>query len=330
MQSLPKVELHIHLEGTLEPELIFDLAARNGVTLPYDLEGLKGRYEFTDLQSFLDLYYENLGVVRTREDFADLTRAYFRRAAAGGVRHVELFFDPQAHTARGIPLAIVTDGITEVLRTSESEFGVSSSLIACFLRDRPVDEALAILDELIDLRVPLVGIGLDSAEVGHPPSDFVAVFARASAVGLRLVAHAGEEGPSDYVWEALALLNVERVDHGIRSLEDAALVAHLIERGIPLTMCPLSNVRLGVIDELSRHPLPRMLELGLKVCINSDDPAYFGGYIDDNYTAVATAFSLDDDQLATLARNAVDAAFIDADRRTTLHRDIDAWLARRP
>jgi adenosine deaminase len=330
MRTLPKVELHIHLEGTLEPELIFELAARNGIQLPYDLDELRRRYEFTDLQSFLDLYYANLSVVLTEQDFADLTRAYLRRAREAGVRHVELFLDPQAHTSRGVPLATCINGVSEVLKNSESEFGISSSLIATFLRDRPAAEALAVLTELIAMDAPLVGVGLDSAEVGHPPADFVEVFDVARANGLQCVAHAGEEGPPEYVWQALELLRVARVDHGIRSLEDSTLVDYLVANRIPLTVCPLSNVRLRVVDTIADHPLPEMLDRGLCVTINSDDPAYFGGYVDDNFAAVRDAFDLSADQLATLARNAVSASFLPADRRAPLIAEIEEWRAARP
>jgi adenosine deaminase len=329
MRTLPKVELHIHLEGTLEPELIFELAARNGIQLPYDLDELRRRYEFTDLQSFLDLYYANLSVILTEEDFADLTRAYLRRAREAGVRHVELFLDPQAHTSRGVPLATCINGVGGVLANSESEFGISSSLIATFLRDRPAAEALAVLTELIEMDAPLVGVGLDSAEVGHPPADFVEVFDLARANGLQCVAHAGEEGPPEYVWQALELLRVARVDHGIRSLEDPTLVDYLVANRIPLTVCPLSNVRLRVVDTIADHPLPEMLDRGLCVTINSDDPAYFGGYVDDNYEAVQDAFDLSVDQLATLARNAVSASFLSEERRAPLFAEIEEWRASR-
>jgi adenosine deaminase len=329
MRTLPKVELHIHLEGTLEPELIFELAARNGIQLPYDLDELRRRYEFTDLQSFLDLYYANLSVVLTEQDFADLTRAYLRRAREAGVRHVELFLDPQAHTSREVPLATCINGVSEVLKNSELEFGISSSLIATFLRDRPAAEALAVLTELIAMDAPLVGVGLDSAEVGHPPADFVEVFDLARANGLQCVAHAGEEGPPEYVWQALELLQVARVDHGIRSLEDPTLVDYLVANRIPLTVCPLSNVRLRVVDTIADHPLPEMLDRGLCVTINSDDPAYFGGYIDDNFAAVRDAFDLSADQLATLARNAVSASFLPANRRAPLIAEIEEWRASR-
>jgi adenosine deaminase len=325
---LPTVELHLHIEGTLEPELIFELAARNGLTLPYaDLADLKSRYAFTDLQSFLNLYYANMAVLQTEQDFADLTRAYLRRASAAGVKHAEIFMDPQAHTVRGIPLAVCVNGVGQALASSQAEFGISSSLIITFLRDQPAAEALGMLTELIAMDAPIIGIGLDSAEVGHPPSDFVDVFDLARANGLECVAHAGEEGPPDYVWQALQLLKVSRIDHGIRSLEDPALVDYLVENGIPLTVCPLSNVRLRVIDTLADHPLPEMLERGLLVTINSDDPAYFGGYIDDNFAAITETFDLTSDQLALLAANGVRAAFLDDARRAQLMAEIALWRA---
>ncbi|TFD86345.1 adenosine deaminase [Cryobacterium serini] len=324
----PLVELHLHIEGTLEPELIFDLAARNKVTLPYaDLADLKSRYAFTDLQSFLNLYYANMAVLLTEQDFTDLTRAYLRRASAAGVRHAEIFVDPQAHTVRGVPLAACINGVAAALRTSESDFGLSSALIVTFLRDRPAAEAFDMLTELVAMNAPIVGIGLDSAEVGHPPVDFIEVFDLAHAHGLKCVAHAGEEGPPEYVWQAVQLLEVSRVDHGIRSLEDPLLVDYLVQHNIPLTVCPLSNVRLRVVDTLADHPLPAMLERGLTVTINSDDPAYFGGYIDDNFTAITDAFALSADQLATLATNAIHAAFITDARRAELLAEVAAWCA---
>src|SRR6478735_833634 len=274
----PLVELHLHLEGTLEPDLIWALAAHNGIELPYaDLDELRSRYEFTDLQSFLDLYYANTAVLRTAADFASMTTAYLRRAATAGVRHAELFFDPQAHVTRGVPLREVVDGISGVLATSARDHGISTGLIACMMRDRPVGEALAVLQELLAMGAPLLGLGLDSAELGHPPGDFAPVYDAARSAGLHLVAHAGEEGPPDYVGAALDLLGVERIDHGIRSLEDPHLVDRLALAQTPLTVCPLSNVRLRAVDTMNDHPLPEMLEAGLRVSINSDDPAYFGG-----------------------------------------------------
>ncbi|MGW6375817.1 adenosine deaminase [Rhodococcus sp. NPDC055112] len=317
--STPLAELHMHIEGSLEPELIFALAERNKVELPYrDLDDLRGRYEFSDLQSFLDLYFANMAVLRTEQDFADLARAYFARAAAGGVRHAEIFFNPQAHTLRGVPLRAVLDGLADAVRTSEAEFGVSSDLIAAVLRDRPVPEAEAMLDEVLRLDVPVLGLGLDSAEVGYPPSLFVDVFARARANGLHTVAHAGEEGPPDYIWQALDLLEVERIDHGVRCLEDEALISRLVDEQIPLTVCPLSNVRLKVVDTLAEHPLRRMLEAGLLVTVNSDDPAYFGGYVDDNFARLQAELGLTEQERETLARNSIRASFASPERKAQL------------
>lgn len=331
MMALPLVELHLHIEGTLEPELIFELAARNNVTLPWaSLDELRAQYEFSDLGSFLDLYYRNLDVVRERIDFAELTRAYLKRAAAGGVRHAEIFFDPQAHTSRGIPLATALGGVHDALANSAAEFGVSTKLIVTFLRDRPAAEALEILRQILagDVAdgVTIDGIGLDSAEVGYPPSLFTEVFELARANGLHVVAHAGEEGPPAYVWESLDLLKVERIDHGIRSLEDDALVERLVAERIPLTVCPLSNVRLRVIDTLADHPLLGMLERGLLVTVNSDDPAYFGGYVDENMAALTAEFDLDAVQLALLARNGIEASFLTAAEKAALTAEVDIWL----
>jgi adenosine deaminase len=325
--ALPLVELHLHIEGTLEPELIFELAARNEVALPWaSLDELRAQYEFADLGSFLELYYRNLDVVRERADFADLTRAYLRRAADGGVRHAEIFFDPQAHTSRGIPLATALGGVHDALAASQADFGLSTKLIVTFLRDRPASEALQILREILAGDVAIDGIGLDSAEVGYPPSLFTEVFDLARENGLHLVAHAGEEGPPAYVWEALDLLQVERIDHGIRSLEDETLVERLVADRIPLTVCPLSNVRLRVIDTLAEHPLLGMLERGLLVTINSDDPAYFGGYVDENIAALTAEFNLDAAQLALLARNGIEASFLSAAEKSVLNAEVDVWL----
>ena len=303
-------ELHLHIEGSLEPPLIFDLAERNAITLPYkDIDELQAKYEFTDLQSFLDLYYANMAVLRTAEDFGDLARAYFGRTAQAGVTHAEIFFDPQAHTERGVPLAAVVEGLADACATSEREFGVTSGLIASILRDKPVLHANQLLDDLLALKAPIIGLGLDSAEVGYPPSLFVDVFAKARAEGLHVVAHAGEEGPPDYIWQALDLLKVERIDHGVRCLEDEALVNRLVEDQIPLTVCPLSNVRLKVIDDVAQLPLRQMLERGLSVSINSDDPAYFGGYVDDNFAALEAGMGLTADERKQLADNSVRASF---------------------
>ena len=325
---LPCAELHLHIEGTLEPELIFKLAARNGITLPYaNIEELRSRYEFTDLQSFLDLYYANMEVLRTEADFADMTRAYLQRAAAAGVRHVEMMVDPQAHLLRGVPLADCINGVSSVLATSLEEFGISTELIAAFLRDRPAAEAEDVLGQLIAAKAPIVGIGLDSAEEGNPPEGFVDLYRMARGAGLKCVAHAGEEGPSHYIEQALDLLLVDRIDHGVRCLDDTELVDRLVRDRVPLTICPLSNVRLRSVDTLADHPLPQMLAAGLNVSVNSDDPAYFGGYVDDNFALLRDTFNLTADQLAELAVNSVEASFAQPARRAELMGMIQAWRA---
>jgi adenosine deaminase len=308
--DLNKAELHLHIEGTLEPALAFGLARRNGVLLPYqDISALSGAYDFSDLSSFLALYYDCMAVLQTARDFQDLADAYLRKAHADGVVHVEMFFDPQAHTARGVALAEVIAGLTQAAAEAELRDGITVLLIACFLRDRGAREAMDTLEALSPYTGQVVAVGLDSAEVGHPPSGFAEVFEAARALGFRCVAHAGEEGPPSYVWEALDVLGVERIDHGIRCLEDAALVARLAVDRVPLTVCPLSNVRLRCVDTMAAHPLPRMLEAGLNVTINSDDPAYFGGYVGDNYRAVQQAFNLSAGDLAALAKASIDASF---------------------
>jgi adenosine deaminase len=308
---MPLAELHMHIEGSLEPPQIFEFAERNAITLPYaDIEELRGLYEFSDLGSFLDLYYANMSVLLTAQDFADLARAYFSRAAAGGVTHAEIFFDPQAHTSRGVPLEAVVEGLADAAASSEREFGVSSGLIASILRDKPVLHANKLLDDLLAIKAPIIGLGLDSAEAGFPPSLFVDVFAKARAEGLHVVAHAGEEGPAEYIWEALDLLHVERIDHGVRCLDDDALVTRLVEEQIPLTVCPLSNVRLRVIDTLADHPIRGMIERGLLVTVNSDDPAYFGGYVEDNFAALVDQVGLTEAESEILRTNSMKATFI--------------------
>lgn len=317
--ATPFAELHMHIEGALGPELIFALAERNRMHLPYtDLADLESRYEFTDLQSFLDLYYANMAVLRTAEDFADLTRDYLRRASAAGVRHAEIFFDPQAHVSRGVPLQVVLDGIFDALAASEREFDISSGLIASFLRDQPVHDAEEVLAEILRLRAPVIGVGLDSAEVGYPPTLFEDVFDRARAEGLHVVAHAGEEGPPEYIWQALDLLGAERIDHGVRCLEDPALVERLVDEEIPLTVCPLSNVRLRVVDSIADHPLRTMLQAGLRVTVNSDDPAYFGGDVGENFAQLRERLALTDDEVELLARNSIEASFASPARKAEL------------
>lgn len=325
---LPKAELHLHIEGTLEPELILALAARNGITLPFPtLELLREQYEFSDLQSFLNLYYANMAVLITEADFADMTRAFLQRAKECGVRHAEIMFDPQAHLARGIALETAVNGIDSALASSEAEFGISTGLIAAFLRDETEDSALAVLEELLAIGAPIIGIGLDSAEVGNPPSKFIRLFQRARDAGLRLVAHAGEEGPASYVVDALDLLGVERIDHGIRSVEDPALVARLVAEQIPLTVCPLSNVRLRAVDTLAEHPLPHMLAAGMNVSVNSDDPAYFGGYAGTNFEQLEDVFGWGAAAALTLAGNSVRSSFASQERKNELLADIEQWGA---
>jgi adenosine deaminase len=308
---LPTAELHLHIEGTLEPELALRLAARNGTRLRFaGLAELRRAYAFRDLQSFLDLYYELTDVLQRPEDFTELAEAYLTRAAAQGVLHAEVFVDPQAHTARGVPLEAVFEGLGAAFRDAEARHGVSARLIACFLRDRGPEEAEALLPRLLPFRDLVIGVGLDSAEVGHPPELFERVYAMAADEGLHRVAHAGEEGPPAYVTSALDRLGVERVDHGIRSLEDPSLVARLREEQVPLTVCPLSNVALRCVDRLADHPLRRMLDAGLAVTVNSDDPAYFGGYLHDNVAAVTRALGLTAEQRRELAENSFRASFL--------------------
>ncbi|MBC3989228.1 adenosine deaminase [Streptomyces sp. AC563] len=323
--ALPTAELHLHIEGTLEPELAFALARRNGVALPYASEDeLRAAYSFTDLQSFLNLYYALMDVLRTEEDFAELAHAYLARARAQGVRHAEIFFDPQAHVARGVPIGTVIDGLARALDQAPETYGITTRLIMCFLRDESAESALATFEAARPWLGRITAVGLDSAEVGNPPSKFREVFERARAAGLKCVAHAGEEGPPGYVWEALDILGVDRIDHGVRCLEDEALVARLVADQTPLTVCPLSNVRLRVYEDLADHPLPAMLAAGLRVCVNSDDPAYFGGYVGDNYTAVRDALGLDPTALRTLARNSFLAAFLDEETRAGYLAEVDA------
>jgi adenosine deaminase len=309
--TLPKAELHLHIEGTLEPELMFELARRNGVSLPYpDAEAVRRAYRFTNLQSFLDVYYRACSVLIHERDFYELTTAYLARAREQGVRHVEIFFDPQTHTARGVKLETVVRGIGTAL-TEARAHGMTSHLIMCFLRDRSADEAMVTLEQALPYRDVIFGVGLDSAEVGHPPEKFRDVFDRARRAGFRAVAHAGEEGPPDYIWQALDVLGAERIDHGVRCLEDRSLTRRLEADRVPLTVCPFSNVKLRVVDTLEQHPLAQMLEHGLCATVNSDDPAYFGGYVGENLAGVATALRLDDATILQLARNSFDASFLD-------------------
>lgn len=312
LRALPKAELHLHIEGTLEPELAFELARRHGVTLAYpDAAALRAAYDFDDLQSFLDLYYAGTAVLRTEQDFYDLAWAYLGRARADGVRHVEVFFDPQTHTERGVPFEVPLDGIDAALRRGEREWGLTSRLILCFLRHRPEAAAFETLAQALPHRGRIHGVGLDSAERGNPPARFARVFARARAEGFLPVAHAGEEGPAAYVREALDLLRVRRVDHGVRCEEDPALVERLVRERIPLTVCPLSNLKLKVVPDLAAHNVLRLLHRGLCVTVNSDDPAYFGGYVADNFVALRRALGLTRADAVALARNSFEAAFLE-------------------
>ena len=329
IQAIPKAELHLHVEGTLEPELMFALARRNDVRLRFDsVEEVRRAYEFEDLQSFLDLYYEGAGVLRRDADFDDLAWAYLQRAAAQNVRHAEIFFDPQTHTERGVPLAAVVDGLDRALRRARERLGMSGALILCFVRHLSAEAAMQTLEAALPFRDRIVGVGLDSSEVGHPPEKFVEVFDRARAEGFRAVAHAGEEGPPDYVWQALDLLGVARIDHGVRCSEDPRLVERLARERVPLTVCPLSNVKLRVFRTLDEHNLKRLLHQGVCVTVNSDDPAYFGGYVAENFLAAQRALDLDAGDIAQLAKNSFEASFLAPEARRRLTAEIDHLLAR--
>lgn len=325
IRSLPKAELHLHIEGTLEPELAFRLAQKHGVTLPYSgIAELRAAYDFEDLQEFLDVYYAVASVLRDADDFYDLALAYLQRAHTQGIVHTEIFFDPQTHTARGISFGTVVEGLNRALLEAQRRFGTTSRLIACFLRHLSAAEAMRTLDEVLEYREVITAVGLDSSEVGHPPAKFAAVFDRARRHGLLTVAHAGEEGPPAYIHEALDLLAVRRIDHGVRCEEDPTLVRRLIRDQIPLTVCPLSNVKLRVFERMEHHNLKRLLEAGLRVTVNSDDPAYFGGYLVENYLAVERALGLTRAQLATLARNSIEGSFLDAEAKRRWMAALDA------
>jgi adenosine deaminase len=330
LRELPKAELHVHLEGTLEPELMFELARRNRVDLPYrTVAEVRRAYDFGDLQSFLDVYYAGARVLRTEQDFHDLTAAYLARVAREGVRHVEPFFDPQTHTARGVPFETVVGGIRRALEDGETRLGITWRLVMCFLRHLSAGAAMETLEQALPFKRWVTAVGLDSSERGHPPEKFGAVFDRARAEGFLTVAHAGEEGPPEYVWQALDRLGVSRIDHGVRCLEDPRLVDRLVRDGVPLTVCPLSNVRLRVVASLAEHPLGRMLERGLRVTINSDDPAYFGGYILANFRETQAALGLARSDAARVAGNAIEATFLDDAGKARLRGELARFLATR-
>ncbi len=322
--ALPKAELHLHIEGSLEPELMFELARRNRIDIPFaSVEDVRAAYNFSNLQSFLDIYYQGMGVLQTEQDFYDLTSAYLKRAQMDNVRHVEIFFDPQGHTDRGIAFETVIGGICRALKDGEADFGISSRLIMCFLRHLSEAAAFETLAEAAPFLDHIAGVGLDSSEIGHPPSKFQRVFDKAREMGLKTVAHAGEEGPPEYIWEALDLLKVERIDHGNAALGDTRLVARLAKEKIALTMCPLSNLKLCVLEDVARHPLKELMQAGLTVTVNSDDPSYFGGYVNANYEAIIDPLELGREDIIQLAKNSVNASFLDAAAKAQLICEID-------
>lgn len=325
IQAMPKAELHIHIEGSLEPELIFALAQRNGVTLDYpDVESLRAAYAFTNLQSFLDIYYAGASVLLTEQDFFDMAWAYFLRAQADNVVHAELFFDPQTHTDRGVPFEFVIDGLRRACDQAQAQLGIRAELILCFLRHLSEEAAFATLEQARPHREKFIGVGLDSSEVGHPPEKFQRVFAAARELGLYAVAHAGEEGPPQYIWDALDLLKVQRIDHGVQALRDPALVERLRNERIPLTVCPLSNIKLCVFKDLTQHNIGELLREGLVATVNSDDPAYFGGYMNQNFVETFDALKLDAAAAITLARNSFEASFADAATKAAYVAKLDA------
>lgn len=326
IKGMPKVELHLHIEGSLEPELMFALAQRNNIDIPFkSIEEVRAAYNFSNLQDFLDIYYQGMNVLRHEQDFYDLTWAYLERMAQQNVQHVEIFFDPQGHTERGIGFSTVLDGISRALEDGRKKLGVTSHIIMCFLRHLSEESALKTLQEALPYKSRILGVGLDSSEVGHPPSKFARVFDKARKEGFLIVAHAGEEGPPEYVWEAVDQLKVDRIDHGNRSLEDEKLISRLVADGTALTVCPLSNLKLCVVKDMAQHPLKKMLSLGLKATVNSDDPAYFGGYMNENYTAVVDALKLERNDILTLARNSIHASFADEARRKKLLENLENY-----
>ena len=331
IRGMPKAELHIHIEGSLEPEMMFELAERNGVALRYaSAEEARRAYDFGDLQSFLDLYYEGMQVLLHEQDFYDLTWSYLQKVSEQNVRHAEIFFDPQAHTGRGVPFETVISGIHRALVDAERQLSISSKLIMCFLRHLSAKEAMETLHDSLPFRERIVGVGLDSSEIGHPPRDFKTVFDRAREDGLLTVAHAGEEGPPEYIWQALDDLKVSRIDHGVRCTEDPKLVERLREEQVPLTVCPLSNVKLRVFDTIQDHNLKRMLEFGLRVTLNSDDPAYFGGYVEENFYAAQEGLHLSRDDVYELTKNSFEASFLDAGSKQRLLYELDGYFASHP
>ncbi len=328
IHGIPKAELHIHIEGALEPELMFEIAAKNGCSLPFEsVADIRRAYHFKDLQSFLDIYYQGAQVLLDEDDFYRLTWGYLQKAAKENVRHTEIFFDPQTHTARGIKFETVVQGIHRALTDAGRQLDLSSKLIMCFLRHLSAADAMKTLEEALEFKDWIIGVGLDSSEKGFPPEIFTSVFDRSRQEGFKTVAHAGEEGPAEYIWQALTLLNVERIDHGVRCVEDAALVEYLVKKQIPLTVCPLSNIKLGVFDHLNQHNLMRMLKVGLCVTVNSDDPAYFGGYIEENLRALHQALGIEFQDIYKLVRNAFLASFIDPVQKKEYLDELDEFVS---
>ena len=327
IKHLPKAELHLHIEGTLEPEMMFELAQRNNIDLPYEsVSEVKEAYNFDNLQSFLDIYYQGSQVLQTEQDFYDLTWAYLEKAAKQNVRHTEIFFDPQSHTDRGIAFETAYKGIDRALQDGQTKLGISSQLILSFLRDLSEEEAFATLEQALPYKDSIPAVGLDSAEQGNPPSKFKAVFDRARSEGFLTVAHAGEEGPPEYIWEAINLLDVSRIDHGVRSMEDPKLLDYLVEKQIPLTVCPLSNVELKVFDSMAKHNLKQLLDRGICATVNSDDPSYFGGYIAENYEAAQSALNLTKQELYQLAKNSFQASFLSPESKHQLITELNDYF----
>jgi len=328
IENLPKAELHLHIEGTFEPELMFKIAQRNGIEIPYEnVEALRKAYDFSQLQDFLDVYYQGMNVLQKEQDFYDLTWAYLQKIHTQNVLHTEIFFDPQGHTSRGVAFETALNGIYKALQDGQKQLGISFGIIMCFLRHLDAGDAMATLEQALPYKDKIIGVGLDSSELGHPPEKFTAVFERAKSEGFRIVAHAGEEGPPEYVYQALDLLQVDRIDHGNRALEDEALTQRIAREGIALTVCPLSNLKLCVVEDLKDHPMRKMLDAGLKATMNSDDPAYFGGYMNENFLQLTEALNLTKEEVVTLARNGFEAAFIPDDDKQVLIDKLEAYQA---
>jgi len=330
IREIPKAELHMHIEGSLEPEMMFEIAVRNGIKLSYkSAEEVREAYKFSNLQSFLDIYYEGARVLQVEQDFYDMTWAYLQKASSQNVRHAEIFFDPQTHTNRGITFSTVIKGIHSALEDAEVKLGITSELIMCFLRHLSSEEAMETLNQAQPFKEWIIAVGLDSSELGNPPSKFVQVFDKAREMGYLTVAHAGEEGPPEYIWQALDLLKVSRIDHGVRCIEDKKLVDRLVKTQIPLTVCPLSNVKLHVFESIKQHDLKQLLNLGICATVNSDDPAYFGGYVNENFFAVYKGLNLDENDIVRLVKNSFEASFLSEQKKKALLKEVDLFISKR-